>query len=104
MRGEIFHRIVHADDDTSVIITESTARSLGYYVVSDIHRAVGKRDSAVWQLHNAIVIGIVNDYHQVSLKKAIDPVDFYFLAISEENYIRVRVDSKNISQTLAACR
>jgi putative ABC transport system permease protein len=95
--GRNFSPDRHADD-RGVIITESTARFLGYDTVSDIigHSIVIPQFGS----SERVIIGIVNDYHQVSLKKTFDPGVFTFSPYGGEIY-SVRINPKNISQTVA---
>ncbi|HYG02572.1 MAG TPA: ABC transporter permease [Chryseosolibacter sp.] len=93
--------IDHPDDpDTAVIITESAARQLGYKTPED---AVGNTlaiDQFEWY---PIIVGVVNDYHQVSLKKSLDPSMFYCTAYNGEFY-SMRVNTQNLPTTIENIR
>jgi putative ABC transport system permease protein len=52
---------------------------------------------------NPIVVGVVNDYHQVSLKQALDPTIFYCTAYAAEFY-SLKVNTENLSQTVETIR
>ncbi len=94
--GRAFSPDFPADPDTSVVITESAGRLLGFEKPED---AVGKTLAIPQFQWNPIVVGVVNDYHQVSLKKALDPSIFYCTLYSGEYYsLRVRTD--NLDKTL----
>lgn len=83
--------------DTSAIITEETSKMLGFKTPED---AIGKiivvPNFGNW---NGKVVGVVNDYHQVSLKKTIEPTIFYYEPYGGEFY-SLRVQAANISQTI----
>ncbi|MTI40676.1 ABC transporter permease [Fulvivirga lutimaris] len=63
------------DTDTAVIITESASKLLGYESPDDIIGANINIPSWDW---SPIVIGVVNDYNQVSLRQSYEPTMFYF--------------------------
>lgn len=85
-----------ADQDTSVIITESASRLLGF---KDPQDAIGQTISITqFQMH-PIVAGVVNDYHQVSLKKALDPTIFYFTQYGGEFY-SIRIQTTDLEKTI----
>jgi putative ABC transport system permease protein len=72
--GRAFAEEYPTDEDTSVVISESAARMLGFEKPED---AVGQTVAITTFQWNPIIIGVVNDYHQVSLKKSLDPTLFY---------------------------
>jgi putative ABC transport system permease protein len=84
------------DQDTSVIISESAAHILGYKSPED---AIGQTlaiDEWEW---NPVIVGVVNDYHQVSLQKALDPTLFYCSPYSGE-YYSIRINTQDAAATL----
>jgi putative ABC transport system permease protein len=96
LAGRAFSEDYPKDQDTSVIVTESAARLLGFKKPED---AVGQTIAvAQWQW-NPIIVGVVNDYHQVSLKKAMDPIVFYCSNYYGE-YYSMRVNTANLSKTI----
>ncbi|MCB0633595.1 MAG: ABC transporter permease, partial [Lewinella sp.] len=70
LAGRNFSPDFPRDGDTSVIITQSAVSLLGYDTPEDI---IGRTIALPDFLWNPIVVGVVNDYHQVSLKQAVDP-------------------------------
>mgnify|MGYP005666356841 CR=1 FL=1 len=95
--GRAFSKDFPADQDTSIIVTASTARLLGFENPED---AIGQTLTAPdWQW-NPIVAGVVNDYHQVSLKKALEPSAFFCSPYSGEFY-SMRVKTNDLSKTIA---
>ena len=88
------------DPDTSCIITASAVHRLGFKNLED---AIGKTISIPNFRWNPIVVGVVNDYHQVSLKKAVDPTVFYCSPNSGEFY-SMRIKTNNLSSTINHAR
>ncbi len=89
------------DEDTSVIITETGVRLLGF---KNPEEAIGKAlyvpDFGGWR---PIIVGVVNDYHQVSLKKVMDPTIF-FCTIHGGEFYSMRVKTANLAETLQQVR
>lgn len=81
--GRAFSESFTSDPDTSVVITETAARQLGFAKPED---AIGQTLAMGEFGWNPIVVGVVNDYHQVSLKKALDPTIFYCTKYGGEFY------------------
>ena len=71
--GRAFTESHTEDPDTSVIVTESTARLLGFLTNEDAIGQTLNIPSFEW---SPIIVGIVNDYHQVSLKEPLRPTFF----------------------------
>jgi putative ABC transport system permease protein len=94
--GRNFSRDYPKDEDTSVILTESAVRMLGYKKPEDV---VGKTLAIQEFGWNPIVVGVVNDYHQVSFKKALDPSIFFCTRYGGEFY-SVRVETRDLPKTL----
>jgi putative ABC transport system permease protein len=95
--GRNFSKEYTNDDDTSVIITETAAHLLGFKKPED---AVGKTlwipAFGDWK---PIVVGVVNDYHQVSFKKPLEPTMFFCRAYDGEFY-SIRINTNHLSQTV----
>lgn len=81
--GRAFDEQYTNDPDTSVIITESTSKMLGFKKPEEAIGQVLAIHQFQW---NPIIVGVVNDYHQVSLKKAMDPSVFYCSKYGGEFY------------------
>lgn len=94
--GREFSKEFPSDPDTAVIISESSARLLGFETPED---AVGQTLAIPAFRWNPIIVGVVNDYHQVSLKKALDPTIFYCSEYGGEFY-SMRLQTTNLSQTI----
>ena len=97
LAGRAFSAEFPQDRDTSVILTEAAARLLGFDAPQ---QAVGRTLSIPNFDWNPIVVGIVNDYHQVSLKKAADPTIFYCTPYNGEFY-SMRIQTSRLPGTLA---
>jgi putative ABC transport system permease protein len=94
--GRTFSEDYPKDQDTSIVISETAAKMLGFKKPED---AIGQTIAiGQWQW-NPIVVGVVNDYHQVSLKKAMDPMLFYCSNYYGEFY-SMRVRTENLSRTI----
>lgn len=94
--GRGFSESYLKDQDTSAVISESASRLLGFEKPED---AIGQTLSIPDYQWNPIVVGVVNDYHQVSLKKAIDPTIFYCTKYSGEFY-SLRISTNHLSETI----
>jgi len=97
LAGRNFSRDYPKDPDTSAILTASATRLLGFKKPQDaIGRTVVVRQ---WNDQHVVIVGVTGDYHQVSLKKPLEPAlftcDFY-----ESEYYAVRVHTGNIAGTL----
>lgn len=84
------------DQDTSAILTESAVKLLGF---DSAEEAIGQTISIPDFQWHPIVVGVVNDYHQVSLKKSLDPTIFYCSPLFGEFY-SIRVNTKDLSKTV----
>lgn len=94
--GRAFSQDYPTDRDTAIIITESASKLLGFKKPED---AIGQTIAAPQWQWNPIVVGVVNDYHQVSLKKAMDPTLFYCSDYYGEFY-SFRVQTENLAKTV----
>ncbi|WP_375447162.1 ABC transporter permease [uncultured Fibrella sp.] len=81
----------------SVVINETAARLLGYATAG---KAIGQRINYRVQ-STPTIIGVLKDYHQLSLKKALDPVIFE-LGDAPDGYFTVNVGQQNLPQTIVA--
>ena len=98
LAGRNFSTDFPKDPDTSLIITESAARLVGFKSPAD---AIGKTllipEFGELQL---IVVGVVNDYHQVSLKKPLEPGIFFCAPYQGELY-SLRIHTNNLSKVVS---
>jgi putative ABC transport system permease protein len=97
LAGRMFSRSFPKDPDTSVILTLSATRLLGYKKPED---AIGKTLVInEWNGFKPVVVGVVNDYHQVSFKKPLEPFlftcDWY-----EGEYYAIRMNTEHLPQTI----
>ena len=100
LAGRKFSEEFTNDPDTSVVITESAVKLLGYKSNED---AVGQTIAIPGFQWNPIVVGVVNDYHQVSLKKPLDPSIFYCTAHGGEFY-SMRIQTADLTATVEHVR
>ncbi|HSU27962.1 MAG TPA: FtsX-like permease family protein [Chitinophagaceae bacterium] len=94
--GRNFSKEFPKDPDTSIIVTATTAKLLGFAKPEDIINKTMDVPGFNWK---PIVIGVVNDYHQVSLKKALDPSIFFCSEYGGEFY-SARIKTKEIQATI----
>ena len=95
--GRNFSKDFPKDPDTSVIVTEKMSKLLGYKTPQE---AIGKKllitQFGGW---TPLIVGVVNDYHQLSLKKPLDP-SFFTCSLYGGEYYSLRINTNNLSQTL----
>jgi putative ABC transport system permease protein len=75
------------------LVTESASKLLGFKKPEE---AIGQTIAIPGFQWNPIIVGVVNDYHQVSLKKNLDPSIFYCSKYGGEFY-SVRLNTNNLS-------
>ncbi len=98
--GRAFSEKYPADPDTSVIISESAVQLFGFKTPEE---AVGQTITIPQFEYYGIIVGVVNDYHQVSLKKALDPTIFYCTNYYGE-YYSIRLRNADIHESVAHIR
>lgn len=81
--GRTFSEQYTNDEDTSMVVTEAVTRILGFKRPED---AIGQTLVVPDFRWTAIIVGVINDYHQVSLKKPLDPTVFYCSKYGGEFY------------------
>jgi putative ABC transport system permease protein len=91
------------DKETKIMINETASRKLGYAKPQDaIHEKVffgmGPNDQS------AEIVGVITDYHQVSLREAYEPMMFVSPSFFSWNYIAVSLQGKNASSTVDAVK
>lgn len=96
LAGRAFSEEFPNDPDTSVIITKSAVKLLGFATPEE---AIGQTLVVPNFDWSAIVVGVVNDYHQESLQKAKDPIIFYCTLYGGEFY-SMKTDATNLDQTI----
>jgi putative ABC transport system permease protein len=88
------------DPDTSIIITESTARLLGY---SKNAEAIGQTVTVPSFDWSPVIVGVVNDYHQVSLKEPLKPT-FFVCNKYDGEYFAMRIQTADLKGTIEHVR
>ncbi|MEI9920130.1 MAG: ABC transporter permease [Bacteroidota bacterium] len=94
--GRIFSRQYLNDRDTSVVITESAVQSLGFKSPDD---AIGQAITVIGWDWNPVVVGVVNDYHQVSFKERLEPTMFYCDPFEGEFY-SIKIASSDLPKVV----
>ncbi len=99
LAGRSFSETHTTDWDTATVITESSVKLLGFDNAED---AIGETIAINWSSpEDALnIVGVVNDYHQASLKEAAEPMVF-LLSGSNTEYYTMKVSTQNLSQTIA---
>jgi len=95
--GRAFSRRFTTDSTQSLIINETTAKMLGY---ASPEEAIGRKFEQ-WGRQGKI-IGVVKDFHFKSLQETIKPLTFRVIDFWEGDLLSVKVDGKNVRQTLVA--
>lgn len=90
-----------AAESDAVILNETAVKQLGF---ADARTAA---ESSIWIGEKQFrVVGVVNDYHQESLRKDIRPVVYYcgYKWLYDVGYYAIKVNSKDIRATVQAIR
>ena len=97
--GRLFDEKYPTDSDTSIVVSESAAKLLGFKTPEE---AIGQAVTVVSFGWSPVIVGVVNDYHQVSLKKSIDPSFFYFSKYGE--FYNVRLNTSDVQGSVEHVR
>ena len=90
-----------AAESASIIVNEAAVKQLGF---ADARTAV---DSFIWiGAKQFQIVGVVNDYHQESLRKEIRPIVYYcgYRWLYEVGYYAIKIKSKDLRATVQAIR
>jgi putative ABC transport system permease protein len=98
--GRVFSQDYITDPDTAVIASESACRLLGFNKPED---AIGQPVTFTGWKWSPIIVGVVNDYHQVSLKKSLDPMIFTCTPYEGE-YYSIRIKTNDLSGIISHVR
>ncbi|MDN5211283.1 ABC transporter permease [Fulvivirgaceae bacterium BMA12] len=100
LAGRVFSEDFVNDPDTSLVLSVSAAKLLGFDNPEDIVGQTLEVPQFGWK---PIVVGVVNDYHQESLKKQRDPMAFY-CTINGGEYYSMSISTNNFPQTIEHVR
>lgn len=100
LAGRVFSEDFVNDQDTSLILSLSAIKLLGFDKPED---AVGQTVTVPAFQWSPIIVGVVNDYHQESLKKSKDPMAFFCTENGGE-YYSMSISTDNLSQTISHVR
>jgi putative ABC transport system permease protein len=95
--GRNYSRDFVTDTDSAVVITRSAAELLGF---ESPEKAIGEKITVGEDQGEVNVIGVVADYHQNSLKEAVEPMVLYLADVSTE-YIALKVNTVDLDETLS---
>lgn len=102
LAGRLFSRDFVKDPDTALIITASAAAAFGFHNPED---AIGQTLSFTDYNASSIIVGVVNDYHQLSLKNNLTPVVFQCAPYFGEFYsMRLQGNRTDLNKTMASIR
>jgi putative ABC transport system permease protein len=90
-----------AAESTSILVNEAAVRKLGF---PDARAAV---DSFIWiGAKQFQIVGVVNDYHQESLRKEIRPVVYYcgYKWLYDVGHYAIKIKAQDIRATVEAIR
>ncbi len=90
--GRKFDKSYPSDEDTAAVITASAAKMLGFANPED---AIGKTLAISRFRWNPIIIGVLKDYHQESLKLETNPTLFY-MSFSSPEYFYMKVNTAGL--------
>ena len=96
LAGRNFSEDIATDADTACIITQLASQLLGYQNPDD---AIGQTITSDDLGASRIIVGVVNDYHQESLRSDVQPT--LFLLDDYAEYYLMRVKAGNLQQTIA---
>jgi len=96
--GRNFSATIKSDSTQAVMVNETLVKSQGW------RDPIGKR---IWYFiddngntKEAKVIGVVKDFHAVSLHKAIEPLIFFLVPPGESDNLYIKIKPEDIKQTL----
>ncbi|MDH4157548.1 MAG: ABC transporter permease [candidate division Zixibacteria bacterium] len=101
--GRNFSSQMGSDSVDALLINEAAARKLGWEdpVGKTIKERVSTPEGLGW--HPRKVVGVVKDFHYTNLREAIEPL-IIICSSPPFGYLSVRVETKDISHTLALIR
>ncbi len=96
LAGRAFSREHTSDPDTACILTASAVKQLGF---KDPEAAIGQTITIPEWSSTSIIVGVVNDYHQVSLKQSMIPIVFYCTEYDGE-YYAMHINTQDLPATI----
>lgn len=82
----------------NLLVNESAVKLLGYKSAADVIGKTIVRGKKQWD-----IIGVIKDYHQKSLRYAVEPT-MLFPAYSTNSFISVKVNTGNLSSTITSIK
>ncbi len=98
IKGRSFDQKFSTDSSDAVIVNQALVKE---YEISE--PVVGKRLDGFKNrgLDNPVIIGVVEDFHYISLELEIDPVIMYVSPVDQINYIYAKLSPNRITKGLA---
>ncbi|WKN43157.1 ABC transporter permease [Tunicatimonas pelagia] len=83
------------NDKSAMLINEAAAKQFGFSTLEE-----GLGQSVFMGSREFHIIGVVNDYHHLSLKESIDPI-LYFIGSTRRPIYSIKLSTENLPTTLA---
>jgi putative ABC transport system permease protein len=99
LEGRWFDRLFPTDEAEGFVLNESAVARLGFTSPSD---AIGK--PLQWQRKKGKVIGVIKDFHFMSLQHAIEPFIAVMANGHNAQYVSVKITSDNYHETVEQIR
>jgi putative ABC transport system permease protein len=96
--GRNFSPDYPADSNNSVIVNESFVKEAGWKISNAVGQTINFMDE---KNRPATIVGVIRDYHFVSLKEKITPELFSMDSSIRYGQVWVKIDPNNVPQTLA---
>lgn len=96
LAGRTFSRDFVKDPDTAIVINKAGMLALGY---TDPEELVGNYVSVDRWQWKPQVVGVIDDFHNESMKESIQPIAF-FLQEYHHEYLMVKMSTNNIAETI----
>jgi putative ABC transport system permease protein len=96
LAGRSFSEAYGTDREEAILLNETASKSLGFATPKE-----AVQQKVVFQGDTLTVIGVINNYHQESLKNNLDPVIFT-LGTSYNNFYSLKLSTDNLDKTIAS--
>ncbi len=105
--GRNFSSQLGGDSLDAVLINETAARQLGWddAVGKTIKQITATPEGSVWKPGK--VVGIIKDFHYLDLRRQVEPVaivNHWTPMLRPVSFLSIRIETKDVSQTLGAIR
>ncbi|MEM7298826.1 MAG: FtsX-like permease family protein [Bacteroidota bacterium] len=98
LAGRTFSRNFVKDPDTAIVINKAGMMALGYTEPEELVGRYVSIDRWQWKPQ---VVGVIDDFHNESMKESIQPIAF-FLQEYHHEYLMVKMSTNNMAETIDA--